>query len=492
MHISRTARRGWTALAVSSALILGPAAVGTASAAPASTPVLASAATGLATAKATVRIPERIRSLAAKPGAKPGTVTFSWKQNKKHTTAFVLEIASTAFSPTNKTLPKRGRDYQRIVISGKKSSYTLSAKRAAKSGATPRSGAHLYYRFSAVNKTKAGKRTRVYPGLRAVLPRAATPAATGTSLRVASYNVASVKATLTKPGLSWDARRTKVASTILASRAGVVGLQELGPGSKYDGGSTANAPRQTDDLVATLRSLAKAQGSSASYRLVRTTPYVAPGTTHGSQGARILYDASRYTLRSTCGETTGTRSYSASCTIAMPVLPGDSRGKQRKAAYAQLADRATGKTFYVVSAHLDPRKDSAGSKGRYDTLRRDQVRAIMRAIDAINTTGDPVLMTGDLNSWQSNKHTGSLPHRALIAAGYHDGAASTKRTNAQYPTTTGWATTAKASSIGYGPRLDYVLAKGVQGSVAYKAHVTKKDATRASDHHLVWAQFRLP
>lgn len=494
VHVSRTARRGWTALTLSFALVLGPAAVGTASAAPVPTAAQAPALTGLAAVKAKtkVRIPERIRWVKAKPGAKPGTVTFTWKQNKKHTTAFVLEIASTSFSPTNKSLPKRGRDYQRIVISGKKSSYTLSAKRAAKSGATSRSGAHLYYRFSAINKTKAGKRTRVYPGLRAVLPRPAKPSATGTSLRVASYNVASVKATLKKPGRSWDARRAKVASTILSSRADVVGLQELGPGSKYDGGSTKNAPRQTNDLVATLRSQAKAKGSSADYRLVRTTPYVAPGTSHGSQGARILYDASRYTLRSTCAETTGSRNYSDSCTIAMPVLSGDSRGKYRKAAYARFEDRRTGKTFYVVSAHLDPRKDSKGSKGRYDKLRRNQVRTIMRSIDAINTTGDPVILAGDLNSRQSNQFTGSLPHRALIAAGYHDGAASAKRINAQYPTTTGWATRAKAASIGYGPRLDYVLAKGIQGSVAYKAHVKKKDSRRASDHHLVWAQFRLP
>lgn len=480
-------------MVLSLSLVAGEAAVagGTAAsaAAPASTGV-ASAALKSAKAKK-VRIPERITWVKAKPGSKPGTVKFSWKQNKKHTTSFILEIASTSFSPSNRSLPKRGRDYQRIKISGKKSSYTLSAAKAKKSGAALGSGNHLYYRFSAVNKTKAGSRTRVYPGLRAVLPAPARVGA-GTDLRVASYNVASVKATLKKPGLAWDSRRTKVASTILSSGAGIVGVQELGPGNKHTGGSLNGAARQTDDLVSTLHGAARKSGSAARFRLVRTTPYVAPGSKQGSQGARILYDTSRYQLLSRCAETTGGREYSSSCTITMPILARDSRAVERKAAYARFKDSASGKTFYVVSAHLDPRKDTKATKGRYDKLRRTQIRTVMTSIDRINTTKDPVIVTGDLNSWQNNQLTGSMPHRALVSAGYLDGSSSKKRSGAQYGTTTQWQTKAKRASTGFGSRLDYVLAKGVRGSVRYQAHVTKTDARRASDHHLVSAQFRLP
>ena len=77
-------------------------------------------------------------------------------------------------------------------------------------------------------------------------------------------------------------------------------LQELGPG-RADGqtGSLNGTPRQTESLVTTLGRL-----GGSRYKLVRTTAYVKPGTEHGTQGTRILYDTTRYQLLSRCPETT--------------------------------------------------------------------------------------------------------------------------------------------------------------------------------------------
>ena len=74
----------------------------------------------------------------------------------------------------------------------------------------------------------------------------------------------------------------------IASRSpGVLAVQELGPG-RADGstGTTTGHLRQTVSLE---RSLKRVVGDDR-YQLVRTTSYYKPGTDHGTQGTRILYD----------------------------------------------------------------------------------------------------------------------------------------------------------------------------------------------------------
>ena len=83
-------------------------------------------------------------------------------------------------------------------------------------------------------------------------------------------------------------------STRDASRdPGVLAVQELGPG-RADGskGTTTDICGQTISLERSLKSVV----GDSRYQLVRTTPYVKPGTNHGTQGARILYDTSKFRL----------------------------------------------------------------------------------------------------------------------------------------------------------------------------------------------------
>ena len=63
------------------------------------------------------------------------------------------------------------------------------------------------------------------------------------------------------------------------------------------------------------------------YKLARTTAYVKPGTSHGTQGTRILYDTNKYRLVSNCPETTGKSNYNGSCSMDMPIMSSDSKSK---------------------------------------------------------------------------------------------------------------------------------------------------------------------
>ena len=87
---------------------------------------------------------------------------------------------------------------------------------------------------------------------------------------------------------------------------------------------TETAVRQTDSLVRAVHRV-----GAPAYRLVRTTPYVAANVKIGTQGTRILYDTTRYTLVSHCSDKTGNHRYSRSCTIRLPLRAHDPETERR-------------------------------------------------------------------------------------------------------------------------------------------------------------------
>lgn len=454
--------------------------------------VAAATATALplvATAPAQATIlprPGQITAVTAKPGPRPGQVTFYWRQDGSHTTSFRIETGLTSFAPHNSALPAHGRQSRVFAVGANRRSVTLSAAQVSSAGAPMRSANHLYYRIWAVNRTQAGKIIRYYPYLQSVGVKHRPAPSTGTPLRVASFNVRTARATTDAHG--WLERAPWVASTILSHRPGVVALQELGPG-RADGalGTTTGHTRQTVSLENALR----AQGGGR-YQLVRTTPYVAPGVKEGTQGSRILYDTNRYRLVSHCPETTDGRPYSPSCSFMPPKLPGDSATHGRRAAYAVLEDRASGKRFYVVSVHLDQRQSSnLATEHRYEQLRGDQVRAVLGRINRLNTRNLPVVFAGDLNSWQNNKG-GYKAHDALVANGFFDTAAAETRIHPRYTTSNGFDYTIKRSPSGWGARLDVIAVKGIRAASRWENVMKVTDSTRPSDHNMIVTDFRMP
>jgi exonuclease III len=304
-------------------------------------------------------------------------------------------------------------------------------------------------------------------------------------VRVATFNVRTARATQDKR--SWLRRAPDVAQEILGRNPGIVLLQELGPG-RADGkkGTLKGHVRQTTSLTNALR----ARGGSR-YKLVRATPYFPPGTTHGTQGARILYDTNRFALKTNCPETTGKHNYNRSCAFDLPLRASDSRNKLRSAAFAEFADRRNGHRFFVVSAHLDSRHSGNKAKeASYNALRYRQAAAVANKLARVNVHNRPVVFGGDINSWRKDRGN-YAPHRALVARGYADAGAAKTRVHYAYSTVNHFDVTLHPSKTGSGVRLDVIMVKKGRGMVRYENKMARVDHARPSDHNMVVADLLL-
>ncbi len=322
------------------------------------------------------------------------------------------------------------------------------------------------------------------------VPMAPAPASASTpptiTVRAATFNVRTARATTDSRG--WLQRVPDVARQILADKPGIVMLQELGPG-RADGGTghLDGRLRQTDSLTATLARL-----GGGRYKLVRATSYVKPGTPHATQGARILYDSSRYRLTSRCPETTGASQWNPSCSLGLPLAAGDSPARRRTAAYSRFADRRTGRQFWVASAHLDTRHSTDNAtEARWNRLRSQQAAAVAAAVAAHNPQHLPVFFGGDLNSWQTDRGH-YAPHRTLTGDGYADAVGARTRINWRYPTITRFRTTVPRTRSRYGgSRLDVVMVQRAKSFSRWENVMDNPDRTRPSDHNMVLADVRI-
>ena len=424
--------------------------------------------------------PGAVRSVVASPGASVGQIKISWKASGSRTDKFRIETALTPFGSSND-----GRGAQTFTVSGSKRSTTLSAKKVARAGAAPATGNHLYIRVVAVDITRSGSRKGKASDLVATTARALPAPVVGSPLRIASYNIRSAKYD-GDDKRKWAVRAPGVAADILKVNPGIVAIQEASPGR-------FGSMRQTESLQS---ALIRADPTMARYTLTRTTVYSAPGTLHGSQAARIAYDSSRYQLLTPCTDTTllngAARSYSSSCSFDLPVLPSDSDKWKRSAAYAEFLDLATGKSFLVVSAHLDYRhSNNASTESRYNELRRLQAATIWSNMNAIRKAGQPVIVAGDFNAAQDDKG-GNGPHDYLVSQGFYDTAGAAQQVNLEFPSLNKYARVLEADPEGYARRIDQILVYGVAGSNRFKQVVKQTDSARNSDHNMVYADIALP
>jgi exonuclease III len=368
-----------------------------------------------------------------------------------------------------------------FTVAKSRRSITLSASQVAAAGAGVSTGNHLYFRFYATN----GSTKRAYPYLQAVMPKAAAPKPSGTAIRIGSFNVRTARATSDKR--NWLRRAPAVARQIKAKNPGVLAVQELGPG-RADGrkGKTTGHTRQTVSLLKNLRKV-----GAGKYRLVRTTPYVKPGTTHNTQGTRILYDSTRYRVVSRCPEKTGRHSYSTSCSLNLPLLHGDSAKKRRSAAYAAFQNKRTGKRFWFASVHLDDRHSrSLAKEKRYNTLRGRQIKAVYSRIAKLNKHHRQVVVAGDINSWQNNR-AGNAPHDYLVHHGFYDTAGAQKRIKTQYTTINHFRRVLHPANQGYGVRIDVIMVRGAKGARRFENVMKVVDSARPSDHNMIIADLVL-
>jgi endonuclease/exonuclease/phosphatase family metal-dependent hydrolase len=433
-------------------------------------------------ASTTVHWPGVLGGVTASPGPGVGQITFRWTSDGTYTTSFHVETALTMWSLANPDLPRYGRQHTVFKVGSTKRSLTLSAAQVTAAGAGVSTGNHFYYRVLALNWGTAGHHVR-QSALLGVRPKPGAPASSGTGIRVASFNVLTAKST----SHPWLQRANDVAQQIVAVNPAIAALQELTPG-RADGksGSTAGHARQTDSLLSAL-----GRNGGGKYKLVRTTPYVSPGTVTGTQGARILYDKTKYQLLTSCPNSSSGGNYSSSCSIKLPIASGESESARRWAAYAEFRNRTTGKRFFFVSAHLSwTSSTNHTTRQRFNTLRRNQMATITSLIDQRNTAHEQVIVAGDMNSWQSNPY-GNAPHDYLVQHGYYDASAAVTAVNLKYPTANHFQTTLQASAQSYAAQIDMIFVKGSTGAVRFQNVMKVTDSSRPSDHNLVYADLVL-
>lgn len=429
--------------------------------------------------------PGPLTAVSAGPGPGAGEVTFHWSASGSNTTYFRVETGLTLFGVDIAGYGADGRDAHYFYAPGTARSLTLTAAQVAAAGAPAASANHLYYRFSARDANSSGISVRNWPFLGSVAPRPPAATSRGASVKVATWNVRSAHATT---GYSWLHRLPAVAAAVMAHQPGVIAMQELDVG-RSDGqpGSTTGTLRQDTSLIQYL-----ARHGGGEYKLVRSTPYVNPSTTVGTQGERILYNSATMTETTHCFDTTNGQNWSDDCRLVLPMLPGDSSAYRRFAGYARFQQKSSGRQFWLVSVHLDSRQSSNLTLEKtYNLLRWTQMEYILNAMHSIDPAGYPIVIAGDYDSWQNNP-VGFGAHDALVAHGYFDTAAAAQAYYPRYTTYNALVTTLRVPSSGFGARLDTIMVKGIRSAAGWVDFFKKTNTDRPSDHNLLVTTFRLP
>lgn len=445
----------------------------------------------------------KIASFTA-PGPNAGDVTVSWKRVgsawKPKTTGFKIETGTTQFSPYTKRLPLHGKHSHVFYAKASARKLVISKAWMAKLGAPLASGNHLYVRVWSLDHVK-GHPTRTYSDgkLHAVFPKGEPSTGRGETLRMADWNVRIAGA---DSGTSHDwykVRLPLVARNIADQAPGIVTVQEANPTSYAP--YTSGADKVHTQLLTLLDQLNA--DSSGSYKLVRQSyyaDYTDPSNVKTQQGERILYDSSQYTLLTDCADMTGNRYFNTSCSIPLPTSTvGDPvhANNKRWAAYGEFSSKATGERFWVVSMHLDNvggGKDSPAVQKGGDDLRAAQVQYVLDRIDTLNSADEPVLLAGDLNTFQNSKSPhGYAAHDLLVRNGFYDTFAAASRSGFQYDTENDYGLNAKADISGIGARIDTIMTRGIAGADNW-THVRFRgsDGAWPSDHDMIVATFKLP
>ena len=327
--------------------------------------------------------------------------------------------------------------------------------------------------------------------LPAAVPRAeaATVASVSQPLRVASYNIRCANC----GGPSWQSRRGAVVATIKSRNLDVVGIQEASQGWLKSGGRSVDLS-QFEDLRNRLGGSWRLSDASRNNCVTSKTPTHCRYRDQGaSNGTRILYNADRVTMLDSGSK-------------KLPSLGG---ANARYTAWAKFRQRSSGKQFLFASAHLEPRKDSGGSR-RYANLRSSEMAATVATVKKHNPGKLPAFIVGDFNSSRFAKPSNG-PYDVLVKAGYVDplgakarttktapGATVERRINTWLNSYNDYVRTAKGNkSWKSGSHIDYIFTTRMRVSefeVVAKLDSGKRrfSGTIPSDHNMLRATVYLP
>lgn len=252
------------------------------------------------------------------------------------------------------------------------------------------------YWVSIRTKSTAGAATSTFSSPITV---STTAGETFAPLRAASYNIMCSNCTTSHP---WSKRRAALVEAIRSQRVDVLGVQEASQGLTAGADGTNKA--QFDDLVDLLGD-DYALANAHRYNCEKSTsPNNCAALDRGaSGGVRIIYDRTRIDLLRQ-----GSIQFEAQ----------DPASTKRFAAWAELEQLATGKRFFVINTHVDPKDDAAGSSLHY-TIRAAQAREVLATVKRQNTGKLPVLILGDFKATKYAKPS-NAPYALITGAGYLD------------------------------------------------------------------------
>ncbi|PFG37617.1 endonuclease/exonuclease/phosphatase family metal-dependent hydrolase [Flavimobilis soli] len=400
-------------------------------------------------------------SITVKP-AGPNQVKVSWKPLKKGTKITIVG------SYDNDALKKSATRFSVSGIKATETSRVVTVPASFRKYVGATTANPVYIQANMFNGTRKSTSPIAY----SVVGRPAAPASNAPTLTFATYNVGSIAATKERSARTWEKRRTAVARAITTAAPDVITVQETTTAKSAEG------VRQYDDLVGRLPSR---------YRLVYTADTIGTAKGAATKGDHVIVNTDRVAVVKS-----GVQSLSA-------LLPANQRNdKDRFFGWARLKDRKTGKTFSVVSIHLQNGASSAAQKHRLDAIKAIESFAAKKIV---GSASEPLVFAGDFNSDVARYPSG--PPTYLSTRGFVDAAAA--------PTTRGmeWATTNNQNATkdgGYptspakykysATRIDYILVKNGKGSTTFTNQVILTggkfdERYRGSDHNLQVAKLRL-
>ena len=301
-------------------------------------------------------------------------------------------------------------------------------------------------------------------------PAPKNPASSGTALRIASYNVMCAGCE-PSGGEPWSGRVAALTTVIEAAAPDVLTtLEASGPS-----GSATNREAY-QDLDAHLRNLQLTSASAAP-----------AGTTEA--GTRIFYNPTNLTLLKQ-GYLSGVkdyRSYPASTarTTSIPWASFSTKGQPNS-------------RLIVIAAHFALPSSEYGASAKKGLL-GDNSAQLVAALNRLTATdsdlaGLPVVLGGDLNDhrYPENETDGAQP--TLVRAGFYDSSASLRRSGTDKPTYNSFKPPADQLSDpnGDGLRIDYLMTRGISGSLDFRNSWNPGSSILASDHNLISTTVRLP
>jgi endonuclease/exonuclease/phosphatase family metal-dependent hydrolase len=358
-------------------------------------------------------------------------------------------------------------------------------------------------------------------------PASAKTAADGprAEITVATYNVCKVNCQGGR--FSWQNRRTAIVRTVVAADPAVLAVQEAPTlpwrgttqwadltgllsragyqqTSEQDGcsqGCTRGAHLYFDPDRIRLFTVTKPSGQPAPPE--QCQPYLGdPDLPRRKRGA-YFSDWYEYGCEQHLG-------YSATVDTSTGMesqmqLSGQSWGsvQDRNVSWAYLQEIATGAVFMALSVHLPNEKTS-----RAEFLRQQTAAGIAAWVQRQNAevglAGIPVVLMGDLNSFQKRQPRGA--QAVFTEAGFVDAFDAPQRINARYPTVNFTPLTRRWNGFPPKPfkyakvasRIDYIFGGRGVVPLAHEVFLTLRpdgrfdDRYRGSDHNLVRARLSLP